>query len=100
MISTLEQAETLIVEKTKYILGLQGENKEWRMKEHRALLRFSVLAAIQDAKTEKEKNDAISLVMVAGNAGNASAYRQSLKNESGARLFPAGKGEKVMEEYQ
>lgn len=100
MITTIQEAEKLIVEKTAYILSLQGEVKEWRMKEHRALLRFAVLAAIQDAKTDKERNDAVSFVMLAGNAGNASQYRQGLKNESGARLFPAGKNEKVMEEYQ
>ena len=100
MITTLKEAEAVVAERTKYILSKQQGEKSWGMLEHRGMLRLSIMDAIANAKTEKEINDAISLIMVAGDCGNASAYRQSLKNPDGTKMFPGGKSEKLVQEYQ
>lgn len=102
---TTIEAKTLVFSHTQFILEKQTGDKTWGMKEHVALLvRLAIEQANKVAKApltdeqKKELRDGLLVAFTEASAGNASAFRQGLKNSDGTPMF-VKKADKVASEY-
>lgn len=92
---------------TAFILDLQGDKKIWGQDEHRALIVKGVIDIVNALggkpltdDQRKELRDQVMQYCVEAVAGNASAYRQSLKTADGKEMFPKqDKAAKLVSEY-
>lgn len=99
---TKEQAVGIVTKATNGILSQQpAGSKQWNQREHLSMVRNAVLALVGDKQYNadaKELKASLFVVLDEASCGNASAYRQSLKNADGTKMFPAS--EKKLQGYE
>jgi hypothetical protein len=91
---TKEQAAVLVKTAVDGILKQQGEKKTWNQLAHLSMLR-NVIIALPVEKEAKDHKANVGLVLDAGNAGNASQFRQKLEKDK-----VIVKTDTVADEYQ